>query len=411
MANLLENYGLETFRESEEGAMGLVKYNVENGRAISGYYNVPYILNRFGDMDFLIRTENRGDGTLEVSGLDTHCANKCVWEMVHSGIDISEEDEKKYKRTIMFNRYGTNKGLLPIELITADVLPSFMEDDKITMQVVGLPLRLDYYASEEGYESAQPESDSGKKYLLKNGGMVPLAFLYNHSLERYEQGKYYDSDRYVEFMATVKKLYYGEIEVNGEKSRTFIRCFAETEFGELEFDHTIDQVAKSQWDNIKVGSIICGTCILSGDVAIHEYENGIVKDFDHNLRLLRYTLVEGDPERLSQVLDVNAIYETDHYDRPFSGARAIIDRFTYVRNHGSSEYVAHMAVISEVDYSELEYPVGTKCIVLADGEPDNFESIVFMDVNEEGMITRIKITTDSRYHFEVSSPDYEQINR
>ena len=68
----------------------------------------------------------------------------------------------------------------------------------------------------------------------------------------------------------------------------FIRCVVDTHFGELEFIHTLDQVPEEMRENIRVGSVVSGTCILSADVALHEYENGIVKDHEHNLRALRY---------------------------------------------------------------------------------------------------------------------------
>ena len=66
----------------------------------------------------------------------------------------------------------------------------------------------------------------------------------------------------------------------------FIRCCADTQYGPIEFDHTIDQVDEDQRKNIKVGSVVSGICILSGDVAINEYENGAVKDLKHDLMLL-----------------------------------------------------------------------------------------------------------------------------
>ena len=57
----------------------------------------------------------------------------------------------------------------------------------------------------------------------------------------------------------------------------------------------------------------------------------------------------------------------------------------------------------------MEYPVGTRCIVLANGEAeDNYESIAFINVDDNGMISRIKISTDSRYHFRIDRPEKVQ---
>lgn len=280
-----------------------------------------------------------------------------------------------------------------------------MKDDKVTMQVVALPLEINYYANEDEYAKAQPSDENGKKWLMATGSMAAISFLYNHDPGRYEQGKDYETDRYVQFTAIVKKLYHGIFEMNGEKHNAFIRCFVDTEYGELEFDHTLEQVPEELRDNIRVGAVISGTCILSGDVAIKEYDEGIVRDFEHNLKLLRYTISKGDPERLASVLADNVVYETDTYGKKYVGAREIIERFIYVHNNRDSEYTTYYATVAATDEDDMEYPVGTRCIILANGETeDDYESIAFIDVDDNGMISRIKISRDSRYRFRIDRP-------
>ena len=137
-------------------------------------------------------------------------------------------------------------------------------------------------------------------------------------------------------------------------------------YGELEFDHSFDQVPEDLRDNIKVGSIISGVCMISADAAIGEYENGIVKDFDHDLRLVRFTLAKGETERLRSVLTADSVYETDTSGNSCCGADEIIDRLTYACENHEGKYIAHLAEITELAGFGLEYPVGTKCIVLAD---------------------------------------------
>ena len=244
---------------------------------------------------------------------------------------------------------------------------------------------------------------------MATGSMAAISFLYNHAPGRYEQGKDYETDRYVQFTAVVKKLYHGTFEMNGEKHNAFIRCFVDTEYGELEFDHTLEQVPEELRDNIRVGAVISGTCVLSGDVAIKEYDKGIVKDFEHNLKLLRYTMGKGDPERLASVLADNVVYETDTSGKKYVGAREIINRFIYIHNNRDSEYTTYYATVTATDADDMEYPAGTRCIVLANGEAeDNYESIAFINVDEDGLISRIKISTDSRYHFRIDRPEKVQ---
>lgn len=408
MANMLKNYGLDFFAE-DDSLKGFVGYITQEGKALTGYYGTPYLFKPMGNVEFWVKTEKNPAGNLHVTGFDSHCGNSCVWELIHSGIDITPKDASKLERVAMFNRADTHGGLLPIEVITADILPSLMKDDKVTIQVVALPLEINYYANEDEYADAQPSDENGKKWLVATGTMAAISFLYNHAHGRYEQGKDYESDRYIQFTAVVKKLYHGTFEMNGDKHNAFIRCFVDTEYGELEFNHTLEQVPEELRENIRVGAVISGTCILSGDVAIKEYDEGIVKDFEHNLRLLRYTMGKGDPERLASVLSDDVVYETDTSGEKYIGAREIINRFIYIHNNRDSEYTTYYATITAVDADELEYPVGTRCIVLANGEvEENCESIAFINVDDGGMISRIKISTDSRYHFRIDRPEKVQ---
>lgn len=399
MANLSENYGLD-FLMKDDTVMSFVGYLVKEGKSVKGYYGYPYLFAPLGDMEYWVKTEKNDEGNLEVAEIDSHCGGKCVWDMVCSGIDITPKDSAKLKKVLILNGSG---GFLPIELITADVLPSYMKGDKVTAQVIGLPLDINYYANEDDYAADQPSDKNGEKWMVGNGALLPLSFLVNHNPEHYEQGKNCDSDAYVHFTATVTKLYHGVFELNGDRNNTFIRCFVDTQYGPLELDHTIDQVAEDQRPNIKVGSIVSGMCLLSGDVAIYEYEHGAVKDFQHDLMLLRYTFTGGDPERLRSVLTEDTIYSTETSGKDFLGADSIVEKIKYVQENREYEYFAHLAAITAVD-EELEYPVGTRCIVLASGEEDNYESIAFIDVNRDGMIERIKISTDGRYHFKIDEP-------
>ena len=406
MANMLENFGLDFLAEDDNSFMRFVGYITQESKALTGYYGTPYLFKPMGNVEFWVKTEKDPAGSLYVSGFDSHCGNPCVWDLVHSGIDITPKDASKLERVAMFNSADTHGGLLPIEVITADILPSLMKDDKVTMQVIALPLEINYYASEDAYAKAQPSDENGKKWLMATGSMAAISFLYNHAPSRYEQGKEYETDRYVQFTAVVKKLYHGTFEMNGEEHNAFIRCFVDTEYGELEFDHTLEQVPEELRNNIRVGAVISGTCILSGDVAINKYDKGIVKDFEHDLKLLRYTMDKGDPERLASVLADNVVYETDTSGKKYVGAREIIDRFMYIRNKCDSAYTTYYATITAADEADMEYPIGTRCIILADGEAaDNYISIVFIHVDDDGMISRIKLSTDSRYHFRIDRPE------
>ncbi len=404
MANVFENYGLGLIGGDESAFTEFVKYCTAIGKPIPGYYGTPYLFQPLGHVELWLRTDYDEDGNLAIDGVDLHSCGNCIWDVFPTGIDISSPDEAKLSRTLMVQHKDGRGGMLPVHIVNSDVLPSLMSDDEMRLQVIAQPLHIGYYADEDEYMAAQSEVDRyGKRWAIGDGALLSTQFLYNHSPERYEQGRYYETDRYVMFRATVTKLYHGTFDMEGVKKNLFIRCFAQTEYGELEFDHTIDQVPEELRKNIKVGAVIGGVCVISGDAAIGEFENGPVRDSDHDLRLLRYSFEKGRAERLRSVLDVNAEYYSETTGKTLTGPDEIIERLDYVHENADAEYFADLATITDAE--ELEYPAGTRCIVLSYGERGKYESIAFVTVNYEGLITRIHVSTESRYRFRIFVPD------
>ncbi len=404
MANLLSSYGVEFLEDDDEVMTGLTGYVVSKGKVFASYHNAPYFYYPFGFIEFWLGSERDENNKIHINSFHTHCHGNTMWEMTCSDIDLTPKSIPKNERILMMNRSADNGSILPVHIFNVDVLPSWLKGDRICLQIVAPCLEAFYFATEEDYCDAQPVDKHGKKWLFPDGALMPLAFFANHVANNYEEGKEYNNDAHVAFKATVKALYHGVFEMEEERENTFIRCVADTQYGELEFHHSIDQVPEDMRKNIKIGSIITGTCILSGDAAINEYGNGIVKDFDHNLRLLRQTIQEGDSERLRPVLTDESVYETETYGKSYHGPTDIINRFQYVADYHEGKYIAHMAEIKETKDENMEFPVGTKCIVLAADEENNYESIVFMTTNQDGNIDRIKVSTDGRYRFQVMRP-------
>ena len=414
MAQFLKNYGLDFIMDNEETFFNFIGLLAQEGKAKKTYSGSPYLYKSLGHVEFTVNTElNHKEKKLSFKGFSTHCGNTCLWEMKYTGIDITPKDVQPHEKYAMFEPCSGERGFLPVDIINSDVLPGMLKGDKIKMQVVALPLVIRYYSDEEAYENDQPEYEDGKKYLVANGSMLSLAFLKNHSTANYDSENEYTDDLYVHFTATVKRLSIGSVEFGDDKSEAFIRCFADTNYGEIEFDHTFEQVPEEFHNNIKVGAVINGVCVISADVAILEYEDGSVKDLDNNLQLLRYTIEDGESERLEYVLAPDAVYETDSYNIEYVGRQKIIDRFEYVKENRKNKYFTHNATITSVDDENAEYPVGTRCVVLASEEENNYESILFITVDENGMITKIKISTDERYHFRIeksASDDFSDID-
>lgn len=403
MANMLESYGLDFLSEDEESMMGTHGYTVQNGRAFTSYHEAPYFYMNMGRVEFWASTVKDKDGKLSVSAFHTHCGGNHIWEMICSDIDLTPKASTETERILMMYKSGVEAGMLPVDIFNADILPSFLKGEKLKLQIVAPCWQVHYYATEADYEAAAFTDDNGKKWSVAVGSLFPLKFLYNHSTDRYKPGEEYEDDADICFAATVKAVYYGEFKVGGEEHDTFLRCVADTIFGELKFHHTIEQVPEDMRQNIKIGAIISGTCILSADAAIEKYENGVVKNAENNLKLIRYSIEKGANERLRAVLTDKSVYETETSNKSYQGPDAIIARFNYVHENHAGKYITHSAVITEADELSMEYPVGTRCIILAD-ERNNYESIAFVTTNQDGNIEKIKISTDSRYRFQVEEP-------
>ncbi len=110
MANMLENFGLDFFSEDDNSLMGFVGYITQEGKALTGYYGTPYLFKPMGDVEFWVKTEKDPTGNLCATGFDSHCGNLCVWDLIHSGIDITPKDVSKLERVAMFNRADTHGG-------------------------------------------------------------------------------------------------------------------------------------------------------------------------------------------------------------------------------------------------------------------------------------------------------------
>lgn len=400
MPNFIENLGLGFIYDEEETTRNFLGHLIQNGKVINGYYEWPNLFNSMGDIDFYVKTKKNDESNLEVVGLDTHCCGRNVWELRNTGMDITPKDSLPTERLYMFKNHADGSGMLPIHIINADVLPSFLEDDIVSMQMCAFPLDINYYADEDDYAEHQPESENGKHWLLADGALMPVSFLRNHQISDEKDDVDYSTDDHVLFKGTVKRLEPGIFEMEENKqARSYTRCVIDTPYGELHFAHTIDQVEEEQRDNIKVGAVVFGVCVLSGDVAIKEYDQGIIKDFEHNFNLLRQVIIKGQAERMRSVLTENAVYISYASKKSYKGIEEIVNRINYVHQQQSDKTFATPATIIGVDSDELEYPVDTRCLLISYGTEDDYSAIAFLDVDEEGNIKRIYITTDSRYHF------------
>lgn len=428
MANFFENMDMGFVWDfDEDDFRALMALICSDGNPITGYYGLPYINYHFNSAQVILQTQLNDTGSLEIAQIDTHVSGSCVWKLRISGFDIEPDDALKTSKQCVLSSIEDNSGMLVVNIVNADVLPSYMEGDEITVQMVAYAENVDYFASEEEYRESCSKDDKGTTGGLASGAVFPMGILVNHRVKEGEEEiacaeddvftpQYSDSLMLVK--GEVKAFRKGHI-FKDEQGPGFVRCIIDTHFGELEIVHSIRDVNKSQLENLRTGAIVSAVVYLSGDVAIYEYENGIVRDEEHNLRALRYSMTGGDASRLASILAPDVVYTSEVTGRTFKGREAVIDRIDFVNKYAEEEYFSHMATITSVQSPEDEghpdpeaggssddarhdppdYDAGKRCAILCFGDKSRFESILFIECNEDGLITRILTSNDSRYRF------------
>lgn len=410
MPMFLKNLGLSFLAETEEDTKALFGYVINNGTPIKGYYESPYLNYHFGEAQMIVRTTwNDTHNGFIVEGLDTHARGRAFWDLRVHEMNINRSDADPMMRRIGVTKLDGH-GLAIVNVVNADVLPSYMKNDVIELQMVGFPHFIHYYKTEEQYAENQPNMRNGKKFLLDEGFVFPSGLLSNRSPKTPESEKNDDLDDECIIRAKVKGLYQGlvQMEPDGQKYNNYVICVIDTEFGPLEILHTIDQVREEERDAMEIGATVVFQGVLSGDPAIFDYENGIVRDHAHDLSALRYVFAGHEPERIRSILSSDSEYIAEYNHVHFHGPDEIIARLKCVQADNTHRQFAQYATIVSVEEGEKELPygVGTRCLVLSQDELDNYYAIAFVDVNEEGNIVRITTSTESRYRFQVDpEPD------
>lgn len=407
MWNQLEHLGLDFLTKTEADVRNLCSYIAHKGEPIVGYYGAPYLNLHFGDAQLILRTRlSDKEQRLEAIGLDTHAAGSSIWDVRFSGVNIARRDADRLSRRCAIQSVSDGGGLAVVTIVNADVLPSFDAGETCRLQMIAFPLRIEYFEDGEAYAAAQPERGDGEKWLLADVALLPVGLLYNRDPRRDDFDSDDDLDDLTLIRGTVKALYHGVIQFNEEAHDVFIRCVIGTEYGDLEIVHTLDEVEEAQRDAIRVGATVYGTFTLSGDAAIYAYERGVVRDEANDLAILRATFAGADPERIRSVLAEDAVYRAGYNGAVYHGRDAIVARLKTVKEEGKSRCFAHMATITSVDEGgePLPYGAGKRCIVLAYGSEDAYDTLAFADIDAEGRIAGLVTSGESRYHFRLDDP-------
>lgn len=386
MAFCFENFGLSELVARPEDAFRLATLASVEGQRIPGYGG-EYCRDRLGDAIVNVRLrQDGGTGESELLGMDTHAASDCLWECEVAD-DLTPEGYDALSRRLLVT--GGRGDLAVVEVVNADVIPDCRPGMEIGLNMAGFPREITYMAAGTG-DLLRAEED----VALEKGGL----FAWGYAGEGVPE-----ADRnLVRLFGTVKDVRVGETFMGMEPMTTFIRATVETALGDVELCHTAELVAGEQKDLVKAGSLVSALCVLSGDAAAGAYAGGIVYDEEHDLLVLRRFFERGDADRLRPVLHSECVYTSDRAQGEVRGAEAVIALLKDVEAALTEEscYFAYPAHLTEGGEG-LPYGRGKACLVLAQGGPDRYVALCFLEMDSVGRIRGVHLSGDGRYGFEI----------
>lgn len=403
MALFLECIGLDIFEDEEEGVMALCAWTIKEGRPIIGYDNTLYLYNEMGGAQ-LTATAKIGveSEQITVERLDSHSVGNAVWNVrVVSELD----DGRRYEKRLLVKNTDGN-GLAVVNLIGSDVLPSFLPDEEITMQMTAFPINVQYFKDEDDYAALYPEGANGKRLIMGDGTVIPFGLFSENDDSNEEQDKENDI---VHIRGTIQGVYesiakFKDFDEN--ECPKFIRCVIDTEFGKLDIVHPYEILRENNMENVKKGCICSVNAVLSGDVAIYKYEKGIVKDHETNLHALAYSMVQGNSERIRCILSDQFHYFSEVSKKDYQEVEKFFQRIKIVHANRERIEVKFATIVKvlpqdETHSIETRFEVGERCFVIRYDNEDNYSSIVFIENDEKGLIQTIYISNNPRYIFQV----------
>lgn len=384
----LASIGLEDFLEDEDLVQGWVGHSIENGRVFEGYTGNFYTSTVYGDVEiYSCIVHNDETDVNEVERFDLQVSGPCVWKVHCSIIDLPSITAYDMTRLVMVNS-TENEAFTVMHLLNTDVLPSFLEDDEIVAQVVAYAVDVHYYKDKEAFEDTIPEIEgskheelNGHRLIPEMGTVFPTGFLSGHvigeeGIENFEEDN--SENDLVIITGIVKRAYVESVKINDEVVSKFIISQVETRFGDLEIIHSYSMISEEESDLIRKGSVVQAAAILSGDVAIDDYHDGFIKNEEHDLAALRYALEKGNASRLGTILADDAVLESTGLENRISGKKDVIEHIDFL--HDQAELKGHTRLAS-MD--------GERCIMLTDDDEEHSTFLAKIEVNEEGMISKI----------------------
>ena len=414
MAWNLHCYGLEYLDETQEDRQGLLAHIAQNAKVHKGYRGV-YLNYYMNSVQYCLSAMKNESNRYEIINMDVHNTGREVWTCRIKGTLKDDTSDPLSKRVMVSTE--DDESFAVVELINSDIFPSYEDGETIRFQVTGQALQVHYYENEGAYIQAEGIDIKDDHPVLKpgklangDGVIIPSGFINQHLVRKDQTEKKEidpEVDSYCAVRGTVKRLMIHDVKLDDKMASRYISCLIDTQFGELPIVHALDDVSDEDRKQMKEGAVVSVVCVLSGDMLIYDYDQGIVLNEENNRKLLRSCFnSHGNWDRLHAALAENCIYESEGSGMRIQGKEKIIaflEEREQVQIAAGVKYDAVYATLEKpvCDTHEYDAEEGTEVVALYAHGENGWMSIVFLHNDEEGLIDQIFLSENNRHRVSV----------
>ena len=305
MSMNMECYDLQHLAADKNTVASLLRRAAETGRRIPAYSGT-YSNLHFGAFQLITGgAEKPITKKFEIRTGHVHSAGTGLWqcrvvrEMTPAGSD--ELDMK-----LLVEPVSGGKSSTVVEVMNADILPSFAPGEIIELQMIAKSLRVRIYDDRNSFVRAEEQREiipagwAEAEQPLREGYPMPLGFLYRGHPETdafAQAAGAADRESLVYLRGTIgDRIHYSvklPAEYAGGSVRRLTSCEIETDFGLLEI-----MLTGLHYYSAQQNRTISTLCTLQGDAMIGDHDYGMIIDPQHDLMALRYAFSSGRMEQV-----------------------------------------------------------------------------------------------------------------
>ena len=391
---------------------------LRTGKQVPGYSGMYF--NKFYTNLQVVAAGTPGadGGRPEILSSHIHCQSVTVWTC-RVVKEITPEGSSGMDMRLLVEPVSSEGNYLTVlDVVNADVLPSYAPGEIIQVQVIAKALAVRTYYNETDYCLSEGQKvdipfsvDGGRKqnvWVPRSGDPVPAGYnsSYVFRFRKMLWGQYdAEDDALVAVRGEILRRVYFRLDLTpdgGEDETVRIHtAVIGTGFGELTILFGRRQLPNSDMRRAKQGMIISADCTIQGDAMIYDYENGFVNDRANNLAAVRYAFSSGRIKRLLPVLSDGCRLCVDGEEQA-AGKEAVTDYLAeQYRCLKGTEWETLYGLVSDPgDGAECDaaIPAGTACIVLREkkGAKESPVQHVFPEFDGEERISAFRVSCGGR---------------